>query len=247
MTKIDLTQHPPFIYPDYRSSRTRGPKKPLLKLCDMFEEEPHTQLGEFQGSLSNKFHIPEGSNNLLINGAQSGAPLGERIVVSGQVLNQWGKPQSGILVEIWQANASGRYMHKTDKQDAPLDHNFSGVGRCVTDSDGRYRFYTIKPGAYPWKNHFNAWRPRHIHFSIIGESLADRLVTQMYFCGDPLIEHDPIFCATPAANRHRLISSFDLGITEADFALGYNFDIVLPGTKDMPIYPKESEHPNEGS
>ena len=210
MTKIDLTQHPPFVYPDYRSSVLRGPRKRLLNLNDICKEELRVQLSEMSGSLANKFNTSNTDNNLLLNSTQNGTPLGERIVVSGQVLDQWGHPQPGALVEIWQANATGRYRHKADQQDAPLDQNFSGVGRCITDSDGKYRFYTIKPGAYPWKNHPNAWRPSHIHFSIIGETLADRLVTQMYFSGDPLLEYDPIFSATPAAHRHRLVSNFDL-------------------------------------
>ena len=246
MTKIDLTQHPPYIYPEYRSSRLRGPIKRPLNINNMCIEEQRTQLSEMRGSLANRFSVSKIDNNLLLNSTQNGIPLGERIVVSGQVLNQWGHPQPGAFVEIWQANSTGRYRHKADTQDAPLDQNFSGVGRCITDSDGKYRFYTIKPGAYPWKNHPNAWRPSHIHFSIIGETLADRLVTQMYFSGDPLLEHDPIFSATPAANRHRLISNFDLSITEADFALGYNFDIVLAGAKGDPVDSTETEQPNEG-
>ena len=247
MAKIDLTQHPPFVYPDYRSSVLRGPNKRLLNLDDMCKKEPRVELSEISGSLANKFSTAKTDNNLLLNSTKNGTPLGERIVVSGQVLDQWGHPQRGALVEIWQANATGRYMHKADEQDAPLDINFSGVGRCITDSDGKYRFYTIKPGAYPWKNHPNAWRPSHIHFSIIGETLADRLVTQMYFSGDPLLEYDPIFSATPAANRHKLVSNFDLSITEADFTIGYSFDIVLAGAKGTPIDSKERELPSEGS
>jgi protocatechuate 3,4-dioxygenase beta subunit len=140
-----------------------------------------------------------------------------------------------MLVEVWQANAAGRYVHKVDQHDAPLDPNFFGGGRCVTDETGSYRFLTVKPGAYPWPNHENAWRPNHIHFSLFGPSIATRLVTQMYFPGDPLLELDPIFLGTPETARERLISTFDLGLTEAGFALGYRFDIVLRGRDETPM------------
>jgi protocatechuate 3,4-dioxygenase, beta subunit len=139
------------------------------------------------------------------------------------------------LVEIWQANAAGRYVHKVDQHDAPLDPNFLGAGRTLTDSEGRYKFYTVKPGAYPWGNHPNAWRPNHIHFSLFGEYFASRLVTQMYFPGDPLLALDPIFQGTPERARDRLISQFTLDVTEPDFALGYVFDIVLRGPNETPM------------
>ena len=245
MSKIDLTQHPPFVYSEYKSSLLRGPKKPLVKLQDICEGQPRVQLGERQGGLTNQFSVSEIDNNLLLNSAQGGEPFGERMVVSGKVLDRWGHPQPGVLIEIWQANASGRYRHKTDEQNAPLDPNFSGVGRCITDPDGEYRFYTVKPGAYPWKNHPNAWRPSHIHFSVIGESLADRLITQMYFSSDPLLEYDPIFTATPQANKLHLISKLDLSLAEADFALGYKFDIILNGAKVAPADSEELEQPSE--
>jgi protocatechuate 3,4-dioxygenase beta subunit len=151
--------------------------------------------------------------------------------VTGRVLDGDGRAIAGTLVEVWQANAAGRYQHATDTHPAPLDPNFSGVGRCVTDSEGRYRFVTIKPGAYPWRNHPNAWRPAHIHFSLFGQAFTQRLVTQMYFPNDPLFEYDPIFNSIPDPKaRQRLISRFDLNLTEPDWALGYEWDIVLRGS-----------------
>ena len=139
------------------------------------------------------------------------------------------------LIEIWQANAAGRYVHGADQHDAPLDPNFFGGGRCVTDDEGRYRFITIKPGAYPWRNHHNAWRPNHIHLSLFGPSFVTRLVTQMYFPGDPLLAFDPIYQSTPERARERLISRFSLDFTEPEWALGYEFDIVLRGPRRDPV------------
>lgn len=151
--------------------------------------------------------------------------------MAGRVLDGDGRPIPDTLLEIWQANASGRYRHSVDNHPAPLDPNFSGVGRCLTDADGRYRFVTIKPGAYPWKNHPNAWRPAHIHFSMFGRAFTQRLVTQMYFPGDPLFEHDPIFNSIPDPKaRERLISRFDINLTEPLWALGFEWDIVLRGS-----------------
>jgi len=159
-----------------------------------------------------------------------GEPLGERIIVSGRVLGSDGKPLQGQLVEIWQANAAGRYLHVVDQHPAPLDPNFSGGGRCLTDDEGRYRFVTIKPGSYPWLNHPNAWRPNHIHFSLFGRAFTERLITQMYFPGDPLFPFDPIFNSIPDEKaRERLISRFDMDLTEPEWALGFQFDIVLGG------------------
>jgi protocatechuate 3,4-dioxygenase, beta subunit len=155
--------------------------------------------------------------------------LGERIVVTGRVLDEDGRPHANTLIEIWQANAAGRYIHKVDQHKAPLDPNFLGAGRCMTDDDGRYRFMTIKPGAYPWGNHANAWRPAHIHFSLFGDYFASRLVTQMYFPGDPLFAFDPMYQGVPEHARHLMVSKFSLDVTEPDFALGYVFDIVLRG------------------
>jgi protocatechuate 3,4-dioxygenase beta subunit len=165
----------------------------------------------------------------------NGAPLGERIVVTGRVLDEGGRPMRRTLVELWQCNAAGRYVHVVDRHDAPLDPNFLGAGRTMTDDEGRYRFMTIKPGAYPWGNHPNAWRPNHIHFSLFGEHFASRLVTQMYFPGDPLLEHDPIYRSTRPGARERLVSRFDLDVTEPGFALGFTFDIVLRGPLETPM------------
>jgi protocatechuate 3,4-dioxygenase beta subunit len=173
-------------------------------------------------------------HDLTRNAARNGEPLGERIIVTGRVLDLGGKPVRNTLVEIWQANAAGRYVHKADQHDAPLDPNFLGAGRCITDDEGRYRFLTIKPGAYPWGNHSNAWRPNHIHFSLFGEYFGSRLVTQMYFPGDPLLALDPIFQGTPAHARDRLVSRFSIDTTEEAYALGYEFDIVLRGPNQTP-------------
>jgi protocatechuate 3,4-dioxygenase beta subunit len=166
----------------------------------------------------------------------SGEPLGERIVVSGRLLDGDGRPARDSLIEIWQANAAGRYAHQVDQHPAPLDPNFTGAGRCLTDTEGRYRFVTIKPGAYPWGNHHNAWRPAHIHFSVFGPAFATRLVTQMYFPGDPLFAHDPIFQSVrEPRDRERLISAFDRSLTIPEWALGYRFDIVLRGRDATPV------------
>jgi len=161
--------------------------------------------------------------------------LGERIIVSGRVLDEWNRPVTHSLVEIWQANAAGRYLHACDQHNAPLDPNFTGCGSMLTDGEGRYQFITIRPGCYPWRNHYNAWRPAHIHFSVFGPAFATRLVTQMYFPGDPLLASDPIFNSTADENaRQRLISTFDWGTTIPETALGFRFDIVLRGPQETP-------------
>ncbi|MDQ2754520.1 MAG: protocatechuate 3,4-dioxygenase subunit beta, partial [Actinomycetota bacterium] len=159
-----------------------------------------------------------------------GEPQGQRINVSGRLLDATGVAVAGQLVEVWQCNAAGRYDHDTDQHPAPLDPNFIGAGRCLTDADGRYSFRTIRPGAYPWRNHRNAWRPAHIHFSVFGRAFTERLVTQMYFPGDPLLGFDPIFQSVrnPVA-RQRLVSAFDWDTTEEDYALGYRFDVIVAG------------------
>jgi protocatechuate 3,4-dioxygenase beta subunit len=162
--------------------------------------------------------------------------MGERIIVAGSVLDEDGTPIPDTMIEIWQANAAGRYHHDRDQHDAPLDLHFRGVGRVFTDRLGNYRFKSVKPGAYPWRNHHNAWRPNHIHLSLFGPGFATRLVTQMYFPGDPLLAIDPIFnCVDDAAARGRLVSAFDLAITEPEYALGYRFDIVLRGRGQTPF------------
>jgi len=169
-------------------------------------------------------------------------PQGQRIVVTGRVLDENGRPVPNTVVEIWQANAAGRYIHAKDDWPAPLDPNFTGVGRVITDEQGRYRYVTIRPGAYPWGNHKNAWRPAHIHLSLLGPAFATRLVTQMYFPDDPLIEIDPIANAVPMPYRQRMVSRFDIGTTEPNWALGYVFDIVLKGRDQTPF---EDDHDDD--
>jgi protocatechuate 3,4-dioxygenase beta subunit len=223
----DWSSHPAYIYPDYKSTQLRGPTRPLVPLKD--------QLRQLRAPVYGHDSIGALDHDLTRNAMKNGAPLGERIIVTGRVLDERGRPVRNALIEVWQANAAGRYVHKVDQHDAPLDPNFLGAGRCLTDNDGRYRFLTVKPGAYPWGNHPNAWRPNHIHFSLFGEYFASRLVTQMYFPGDPLLAHDPIFQGTPAGARDRLVSRFTLDVTEPGFALGYEFDIVLRGADQTPM------------
>jgi protocatechuate 3,4-dioxygenase, beta subunit len=212
---------PPYLYPDYRSTVLRSPSRRLLTL----PEELHSLRAPVFGEDA----VGEADADLTVHG--SGEPLGERIVVHGRVLDEDGRPVRNTLVEVWQANAAGRYVHEVDQHPAPLDPNFTGAGRTITDDDGRYRFVTIKPGAYPWKNHPNAWRPAHIHFSLFGRAFTQRLVTQMYFPGDPLFAYDPIYQSVgePAA-RELLVCSFDLEQTVPEWALAYNWDIVLRRT-----------------
>ncbi len=227
ITPRDWTAHPPLIHPDYKSTVKRGPTRPLVPI--------RHSLSELTGPVYGHESLAPLDNDLTRNGAKNGEALGERIVVTGRVLDELGRPQPNALIEIWQANAAGRYVHENDQHDAPLDPNFFGGGRTVTDAEGRYRFYTIKPGAYPWPNHANAWRPNHIHLSLFGPTFASRLVTQMYFPGDPLLTLDPIFLGTPQGARDRLVSDFSLDVTEEGFALGYVFDIVLRGPKETPM------------
>jgi protocatechuate 3,4-dioxygenase beta subunit len=214
---------PPYLYPDYRSTVTRAPSRPLLTL----PEELHDLAAPVFGGDD----VSPGDADLTTQ--HDGEPLGERIIVTGRVLDEGGRPVPGALVEIWQANAAGRYHHDVDRHPAPLDPNFGGAGRTLTDADGGYRFVTVKPGAYPWRNHPNAWRPAHIHFSVFGRAFTQRLVTQMYFPGDPLFPYDPIFNAVrdPKA-RELLVSSFDLETTVPEWALAYRWDIVLRQTPE---------------
>jgi len=224
----DWKTQPPYVYPDYKSTAKRGPTRPLVPLKSALAQRHAPVYGhEDLGALD---------HDLTRNAARNGAPLGERIVVTGRVLDEDGRPAANTLVEVWQANAAGRYVHKVDQHDAPLDPNFLGAGRCLTDKDGRYRFLTIKPGAYPWQNHPNGWRPNHIHFSLFGEYFASRLVTQMFFPGDPLLALDPIFLSAPeGAPRESLVSKLNLdAVGEAGFALGFEFDIVLRGPHRTP-------------
>jgi protocatechuate 3,4-dioxygenase beta subunit len=220
------TDHPPNDSPGYRSTALRHPKQPLVIIPETLSERtgpvyPYGRLEPTDSDLTRQ---------------HAGEPLGERIIVEGRVLDERGRPAANTLVEIWQANAAGRYPHRIDQHPAPLDPNFSGAGRILTDGDGVYRFTTIKPGAYPWLNHPNAWRPAHIHFSLFGTHFMSRLVTQMYFPGDPLLPHDPIFNSVPDARaRERMVAAFDLGITTPEWALGYRFDIILRGDRATPM------------
>jgi protocatechuate 3,4-dioxygenase beta subunit len=217
---------PPNDYPDYVSTRLRAPKQPLVIL-------PATET-ELSGPAFGESAVGPLDSDLTRQHA--GEPLGQRIVVEGRVLTSDGTPLRSQLVEIWQANAAGRYRHAVDAHDAPLDPNFSGAGRCLTDDEGRYRFVTIKPGIYPWQNHPNAWRPAHIHFSLFGRAFSERLITQMYFPDDPLFPFDPIFNSVRDEQaRSRLVSSFDLELTQPDQALGFRWDIVLGGREATPL------------
>ena len=217
---------PPNNHPPYRSTALRHPREPLVVV-------PQT-LSELTGPVYE--HQAPGPLDHDLTRQHPGTPLGERIVVAGRVLDDSERPVSDTVVEIWQANAAGRYAHYADTHDAPVDPNFSGAGRVRTDGAGWFRFVTIKPGAYPWQNHENAWRPAHIHFSVFGPSFLTRLVTQMYFPGDPLLAFDPIFKAVPDAGaRQRLVAGCDLELTEPGLALGYRFDIVLRGPHATPM------------
>jgi protocatechuate 3,4-dioxygenase, beta subunit len=219
--------HPVLDDPGYKSTRLRHPKQPLVYLPQTITEVTGPQLGleRVTGELDHD-----------LTRQHAGEPLGERIVVSGRVLDGDGRPIRDTLVEIWQANAAGRYLHKGDQHPAPLDPNFTGAGRCATDAEGRYEFITIKPGAYPWGNHHNAWRPQHIHFSLLGQAFAQRLVTQMYFPGDPLLAFDPMYNGVrDPKGRKRMLSRFDMDKTRPDWALAYEFDIVLRGRESTPI------------
>jgi protocatechuate 3,4-dioxygenase beta subunit len=218
--------HPSYLYPDYRSTTLRAPKRPLVLL-------PHT-LSEVTGPVFGHESVGELDHDLTRQ--HEDEPLGERITVSGRVADSAGRPVRSTLIEIWQANAAGRYRHDVDRHPAPIDPNFTGAGRCLTDENGRYGFVTVKPGAYPWRNHPNAWRPAHIHLSLFGRAFTNRLVTQMYFPGDPLFEFDPIFQSVrdPKA-RARLVCDFELERTEPEWALGYRFDIVLGGPVETPV------------
>lgn len=217
---------PAHLYPGYRSTIRRAPSKPLVTL-------PHT-ISEVTGPLFGPGDIDSNEHDLT---AQHDAePIGERIVVSGRLLDENGRPVANALIEMWQANSAGRYRHDIDDHDAPLDPNFSGVGRVLTGADGEYRFITIKPAAYPWRNHYNAWRPAHLHFSLFGLGLVQRLVTQMYFPGDPLLPFDPMYNSVPDDKaRARLVSHFDWERTIPDIALAYRFDMVLRGREDTPM------------
>ena len=218
--------HPASLSPDYKSSLRRSPSQPLVIIPPSMTEITGPLFG----------HNAVRADEADLTKQHKGEPLGERIIVAGRVLDEDGRPVPNTLIEVWQANAAGRYVHVVDQHPAPLDPNFTGAGRVVTDAEGRYRFVTVKPGSYPWRNHHNAWRPAHIHFSLFGASFLSRMVTQMYFPGDPLFAFDPIYNAvTDERARQRMISSFALDLTEPEWALGYRFDVILRGRKATPM------------
>jgi protocatechuate 3,4-dioxygenase beta subunit len=221
---------PPSLFVPYGSTVKRSPREPLVHI-------PQT-LTEVSGPAAvwEKLMGPAVAD---LTRQHKGEPIGQRIVVSGRVLDEDGRPVPNTVMEVWQCNAAGRYIHQRDQWDAPLDPNFTGAGRVVTDDQGRYSYVTIRPGAYPWGNHHNAWRPAHIHLSLLGPAFATRLVTQLYFPDDPLIEIDPIANAVPKAARDRMVCRFDIASTRPNFALGYLFDVVLRGLSATPF---EDDH-----
>jgi protocatechuate 3,4-dioxygenase, beta subunit len=216
---------PQLGYPPYRSSVLRHPHHPLM-LADPDELERSAPCFGAQD-------VNELDDDLTAGHA--GEPIGERIIMTGRITDSRGRPIAQQLVEIWQANGAGRYRHQHDQHPAPIDPNFIGAGRCITDAEGSYRFVSIKPGPYPWLNHFNAWRPAHVHFSFFGTQFTERLVTQMYFPGDPLLALDPIYQSiTEPAARERLIATYDPDVTQSGYATGYRFDVVLDGGRRTP-------------
>jgi protocatechuate 3,4-dioxygenase beta subunit len=224
---------PEYLHTPYVSCLRRAPQKAPVRI-------PQT-LSEVTGPLFGRDDVKKAECDLTLS--RGGEAQGQRICVSGRVLDENGRPVPHTLVEVWQANAAGRYRHKWDQHNAPLDPHFAGQGHTLTDDQGRYRFLTIRPGSYPWGNHYNAWRPAHIHFSLFGPAVATRLVTQMYFPGDPMLEYDPIFnCTADAKARDRLISQMDWETTSPQEYIGFRFDLVLRGRDATPIenYRKES-------
>ena len=218
--------HPPALYEGYKSTVFRSPKRLPIKIN-------HT-LTEITGPLFGHGKLKPGEDDLSIENGEEAQ--GQRIFVSGRVLDEDGRPVPRTLIEIWQCNAAGRYRHPIDQHPAPLDPNFVGQGRVVTSDEGEYKFTTIKPGAYPWGNHYNAWRPAHIHFSLFGPAFVTRVITQMYFPDDPLFSFDPIFNSIPDESaRQRLVSKFDLDSTEPDFALSFKFNFIVRGREATPF------------
>jgi protocatechuate 3,4-dioxygenase beta subunit len=228
LSRRDWDVHPPYLHEAYASTTLRAPLQPLLHL------DP--EAAELTGPVFGPDAVGPGDNDLTLNANTGGRALGQRITVTGRLLEDDGRPVANALIEIWQANSAGRYRHQSDDGCAPLDPNFIGAGRVLTDANGDYRFTSIHPGAYPWRNHHNAWRPSHIHLSIFGSSFPSRLVTQMYFPGDPLLPLDPIFNSVPCERgRELLIARYDHDVTEPGLALGYRFDIVLRGRDETPM------------
>jgi protocatechuate 3,4-dioxygenase beta subunit len=222
----DVDYEPPYLHPAYRATELRAPRHQPVRLPDeWFHSAPGPVFGR----------IPVRPEDADLTRQHRGEPLGERIIITGRVLDSDGRPVRHTLVEVWQANAAGRYVDSADDHPAPLDPNFTGAGRALTDDSGSYRFVTVKPGAYPWRNHLNAWRPAHVHFSLFGPSLASRVVTQMYFSGDPLIPLDPILSSIPdPRGRELLVARLDLETAVPEWALGYRWDIVLRGRRATP-------------
>jgi protocatechuate 3,4-dioxygenase, beta subunit len=217
---------PAYLFEDYTSTVLRSPQQALVV--------PPAGLSELTGPAFGEGDVRDTDADLTRHG--SGEPIGERIIVHGTVRDSYGEPLRRSLLEIWQANAAGRYLHDLDQHPAPIDPHFTGAGRCLTDDEGHYRFTTIKPGPYPWKNHTNAWRPAHLHLSLFGRAFSQRLVTQMYFPGDPLFYQDPIFNSVrDEAARKRMISVYDHSTTSPEWATGYRFDIVLGGAAATPL------------
>jgi protocatechuate 3,4-dioxygenase beta subunit len=224
----DREVFPPYLYAAYQSTRLRAPALPLV-------EVPLT-LSELTGPGPVISRVSVEDADMTRNAGTGGEAIGQRISVTGRVLDELGRPIPNTLLEIWQANASGRYVHRNDQWPGPIDPNFLGIGRTLTDANGEYRFLTVRPGIYPWKNHPNAWRPAHIHFSLFGSSLVSRLVTQMYFPDDPMFDLDPIFHGVPNdAARARMVCAYDHDLTEQAWALGYRWDIVLHGPEATPF------------
>ena len=222
----DRNTQPDLLYPPYASTVKRARLQPLLPI--------QATLSEITGPVFGYDRMM--ANDADLTKQHAGDPIGERIVVTGRVLDANARPVANTLVEIWQANSAGRYPHPRDLHNAPTDPNFTGAGRTLTDAEGRYRFVTIRPGEYPWRNHYNAWRPAHIHFSLFGPAFVTRLVTQMYFPGGPLLDYDPMYTSIPDERaRQRLISTFDWETTIPEQALGYKFDIVLRGRDETPM------------
>ena len=224
---LDESAHPPYDSPRYLSTAYRAPREPMVRIPQ--------SLSELTGPVYGHESVRPGDADLTTNAATGKPALGERIVVAGRVVEEDGRPVPNALVEVWQANSAGRYPHVADRHDAPLDENFLGAGRVVTDAEGRYSFTTIKPGAYPWPNNYNAWRPAHVHFSLFGPAFVTRLVTQMYFPGDPLHALDGIFMSVPdPAARARLVARYDHELSVPMHAIGYRFDVVLRGREETP-------------
>lgn len=227
----DSVEATPSDFPDYRTTALRSPRRPLTVLPN--------RLTELTGPVFGEDRVQPGDADLTL--ANGGEAQGQRIVVHGRVVDTEGKSIPNTLLEVWQANAAGRYRHVVDNWPAPLDPHFDGTGRCVTDADGHYSFTTIRPGAYPWRNHDNAWRPAHIHFSLFGRSFTQRLVTQMYFPDDPLFFQDPIYNSAPAGVRQRMVSVYDHEATTDHWALGFRWDIVLRGREATPFETEDDD------